>query len=363
MRMRWGALMALAMLAACSRPVAEVPRIDGDRQRAEADLQLRLAAERGLAGLSAPPAMPGSADGITRLQRLHAIGARVLEANAPLCGRRLRHDLGVVPMNRSDSPFAADFLRHFENDPAVVVLADTGPAGPDRPRPGDRLLAVDGEPVPTGRDTLPQVQALLKRAAATGRPVVLSLRRDDAPLELRLTPRLRCDYDVLLDRAGMVNAFADGRSVRFTTGMVDFAGDDELGLIFGHELGHNAMEHMDKREENARAGSTLGAVLDLLTGAEHLGGYWADVARGAYGRDFEAEADYVGAYYAARAGFDVAAAAGVWRRLGAANPRTITMSTSHPTNPARFVALESAAREIDAKRRTGAELRPEIRLR
>lgn len=43
--------------------------------------------------------------------------------------------------------------------------------------------------------------------------------------------------------------------------------------------------------------------------------------------------------------------------------RTITMSASHPTTPARFLALEAATREIDAKRQAGAELRPEIRKR
>jgi hypothetical protein len=368
---RWTALAALAVVAACSRPVAEVPKIDADRQRAEADLQLRLAAERGFGGLHGLPTLGRDGvpdDNIARLRRLHAVGARVLEANAPLCGERTHYDLGLVPMNRSDSAFALDYLRHFPNEDGVVLLADTGPKTAEpkiagRPQPGDRLLAVNGERLPTGRDTLAQVEALLRRTVSSERPVTLSLARGGQPLELRVTPTLRCDYEVGLERAGVVNAFADGRSVRFTTGMMDFATDDELALVFGHELGHNAMGHMDKREENARTGSTLGGMLDLLTGAEHLGGYWGDVARGAYGRDFEAEADYVGIYYAARAGFDIATAAGFWRRLAALNPRTITISTSHPTNPARFLALESAAREIEAKRQAGTELRPEIRKR
>ncbi|WP_448188469.1 M48 family metalloprotease [Azospirillum sp. sgz301742] len=361
---RWAALAALAVAAACSRPVAEVPQIDADHQREETELQMRLATVRGfggLHGLDTGPAKAGD-DDITRLQRLHAVGARVLEANAPLCGGRTRYDLGLVPMNRSDNAFAGDFLRHFPNDESVVVLAvsDTKTGGP---KVGDRLLAVNGERLPTGRDTLAQVEALLRRAVSSERPVTLSLSRGGQPLDLRVTPTLRCDFDVRLERAGVVNAYADGRSVRFTTAMMDFVTDDELALIFGHELGHNAMGHMDKREENARTGSTLGGVLDLLTGAEHLGGYWGDVARGAYGRDFEAEADYVGIYYAARAGFDITAAAGFWRRLAALNPRTITMSTSHPTTPARFLALEAAAREIEVKRSSGADLRPEIRKR
>jgi len=48
---------------------------------------------------------------------------------------------------------------------------------------------------------------------------------------------------------------------------------------------------------------------------------------------FEMEADYVGAYYAARAGYDISGAAEVWRAMSLEDPTSIRMGTDHPTSP------------------------------
>jgi len=362
--MRGLVLAAVLLLTACSRTTTAMPEVDAARTREEAEIQLRLA--MGAAMHSAGPMRhrtPSPGD-LAYFQRLYAIGARVLEANAPLCETRTRWDLGVLIMNRFDVPpaFAEHYLRAYGQGDGMTVVAAAGSDAPDRPQPGDALLAVDGDPVPSGRGGVAMLEARL-RGALGDRPAVLSLTRDGRPLDLTVRPVPRCDYEMRIDRASVVNAYADGRSIRFTTGMMDFSSDDELALIFGHELGHNAMAHLDKREENARAASRVGGLLDFLTGASHLHGYWGETGRGAYSRDFEAEADYVGIYYAARAGYDVTAAMAFWRRLASVDPRTITMSSTHPTSPQRFVALEAAGREIESKRRSGAELRPEFRKR
>ncbi len=81
----------------------------------------------------------------------------------------------------------------------------------------------------------------------------------------------------------------------------------------------------------------------------------------AYSQDFEAEADYVGLYYLARAGFPTEGAADFWRRMAVEYPASIksSHSASHPATAERFLALEQVSREIERKEATGVALTPE----
>jgi predicted Zn-dependent protease len=126
-------------------------------------------------------------------------------------------------------------------------------------------------------------------------------------------------------------------------------------------LAHNVMGHIDKQMGNRMAGLVIGAIISGLTrvdvtrqGAE-LGGL-------AFSQEFEAEADYVGLYYTARAGYGITAAPNFWRRMAVNHPRAIAHGTTHPNTADRFVALEAAAREIDAKRVVGLDLKPEMKM-
>ena len=53
----------------------------------------------------------------------------------------------------------------------------------------------------------------------------------------------------------------------------------------------------------------------------------------------EAEADYVGMYILANAGYEYANASDLWRRMSQKDPDAIWLSTTHPSNPERYVAL------------------------
>lgn len=63
----------------------------------------------------------------------------------------------------------------------------------------------------------------------------------------------------------------------------------------------------------------------------------------------------------ANSGFATADAPKFWRRMAAANPGSIkgTHAASHPSTAYRMVALEEAAKEIEAKRQTAVALIPE----
>lgn len=81
-----------------------------------------------------------------------------------------------------------------------------------------------------------------------------------------------------------------------------------------------------------------------------------------YSVAFEREADYVGAYYAARAGYDLTGAEHGWRDFGLLHPDSIRFAKSHPTTPVRFVQMQKVAAEIADKQRRHLPLEPELRF-
>ena len=77
---------------------------------------------------------------------------------------------------------------------------------------------------------------------------------------------------------------------------------------------------------------------------------------------FEREADYVGAYYAARAGYDLAGAEDLWRALSLENPGQSSHREDHPVTPVRFVQMRKVAAEIADKQRRRLPLIPELNI-
>lgn len=187
----------------------------------------------------------------------------------------------------------------------------------------------------------------------------------------------RCVYDVVLFQAHdageekkehVVNAWADGERIVLTPAMVRFASsDDELAYIVAHEISHNMMGHVSAQRSNAIVGALLGAVVDAAVasqgyntqgGFSNIGG---SAAMRAYSPEFESEADYVGLYVMALAGYDIRKAPDVWRRMSLRDPDAIYMTTTHPTNPARFVAMQKTVAEIEHKKKTHAPLLPDLK--
>ena len=80
----------------------------------------------------------------------------------------------------------------------------------------------------------------------------------------------------------------------------------------------------------------------------------------AYSQDFEREADYVAMYLLARAELDTSRAAMFWRRMAVEHTGSIENDhrSTHPSTPERFVRLDSAHDEIEAKRAAGLPLIP-----
>ncbi len=157
--------------------------------------------------------------------------------------------------------------------------------------------------------------------------------------------------------------------IYITRGMLRFVDNPgEIATVVAHELAHNLMGHRAAKETNMVAGAGVGLVFDILaavagvdTGGDFMR-FGAEAGAGAFSQDFEAEAEYVGVYLMAREGYDVRLAPNLWRRMAVIYLASIQTnhSSTHPSAPERFVALESAVGEIRAKHDAGQPLVPEV---
>lgn len=158
-----------------------------------------------------------------------------------------------------------------------------------------------------------------------------------------------------------VNAWTDGEYIGVTEGMIDYVeNDDELAFIVAHELAHVAMDHIGKRKSNATLAGLGGALIDGLLGCRfcNTGGKLAASGAAAFSVEFETEADYLGAYMAARAGYDPALAGDFFARMVAASSTPTVWGTTHPVNAARELSAALYAEEISVKQIAGEDLQP-----
>ena len=307
MRRAW-----LAMLALMLSPLqawSAAPASDDDSIEAEKNRLLRLGFELFL----------------ERQQRLTRITDAIRLAGAPLCGNRLSPTLGVFALTKLElvKPYQEIAEQEFSVDDRVrVMFVLPGHAGERGGlRVGDVVVAVEGRPVREGHD-------LHSRGAVQiGETMSVLVEREGRSLELTVPAPKGCYHAAYLFPFDVANAYADGARMVVYSGMLTFAAaDDDLALIIGHELAHNVLQHPWSRPT------------------------------------FEGEADYLGAFFAARAGFDVSGAAAFRRRQGIEHPYVLDDSSrTHPSSPERELALEGALREIQLLRAAGEPLEPRRR--
>lgn len=308
-----------------------------------------------------PPQAPGRRDptlaGLRNDdQRVADIAYRIVTANVDLCsdvkpqtGLVLQSALQYSPRARA----AAEQAFQLGDGASIEAVATGSPASAAGLRDGDMLLAVDGRALaasapapqqgaderPATRAPVDDAEAAIDAALAEG-PARLGFRRGAAPFEVILARRLGCAYDAQVLPGPVLNASADGRHVFISAALVDYARtDDMLAVFLGHEFAHDVLHHHQREDEKGLARNVLGELGS--SPASHM------VA--------EKEADYVGLYLMARAGYDISQAPEVFRDI----PDDMSeFSLTHPGNQERAAALAATRDEILAKRQRGEPLIP-----
>jgi predicted Zn-dependent protease len=176
---------------------------------------------------------------------------------------------------------------------------------------------------------------------------------------LKRNPGANCDFRIVVDdRPNMEpNAYQtldeSGRPVlAFTAALIAITqNEDELAFVMSHEASHHIAGHLDRMGQNASAGAaafgriareTAGATPDSIREAEMLG---AQVGARSYSKEFELEADRLGALVAAEAGFDPLHGADFFLRLP--DPGNRFLGT-HPSNGERIATVRAAVAQFEA---------------
>ncbi len=340
---RFVAVLA-ALVAGCAAPTTQRVAVSDAATRAEAERQREIAAQTWV-------------EEQKRLSRLH----RMLATRASgLCGSDLGPSHGAFTMKRPGGEMGDAFSRHYGVSEVLTVLfvLEGSPAERAGLRPRDLVVKVNGVPT-SDAEALRELNDKLAPEA----PIDLELRRDGAPLALRVLPEKACRYPAIVTEEPVINAFADGQRVMIARGMMSFARDDtELALVLAHEMAHNAMKHMDARRQNMGLGLLADIAAAILSRGQ-VGTNFAQIGAMAYSQEFEAEADYVGLYILAAAGLPIEGAPHFWRRMAAAHPASIRSNhaASHPSTAYRMVALEETVKEIRDKQAKGLPLAPNLK--
>ncbi|MGM0423022.1 MAG: M48 family metalloprotease [Pseudomonadota bacterium] len=298
---------------------------------------------------------------------LYRISLPILSSNAEFCGQKTRPATGISAWNIYAVPaeYQQTAQQLYGLGPELIVqnVVPNSPGQKAGLRQGDVLLSINGRPIPHGKNAIKTAQEFLD--AAGYRQLELTYDRAGTKRTSTLTPVPACDYPVLLDNSSAINAYADGQRIVISRGITRFADNDsEIALVVAHELAHNTMEHVQKLKQNTMTGSLGGFAVDALLGAAgvNTGNQFSRIG-GAIGQQrfsipFEQEADYVGMYYLARAGFPTDQVANFWRRMASEGQASIDMRSSHPTSSERFIAIEQTHAEIQGKKKRNQALRP-----
>ena len=308
----------------------------------------------------------------TRLARIDNVAFRIRVANRQFC-QIVAAQIGLRVATVRSLPkkyryFSGEALNIDLTVPSVIAVADRSPAFTAGIKRGDQVLALDGKPVPA-ENAQHWIDAYLKSNGMT--PVTVNLRRGGADMALTVSPVMGCAMPIQVGSKDAARSRSKGAAndrstsdkiVISSAAVASAKTDDQLAIVIGHELAHANLGHVQMRVQNTWLGKLGGAAIDggfLLGGIYTRGAFrrhFGKVGAKAYAVAFEREADYVGAYYAARAGYDVSHAAEIWRAL-----RGTSFASNHPVSPARFIQMREVAKEIAEKKQRHLPLLPELK--
>lgn len=311
------------------------------------------AAESG--GVTDPP--QARLDHLTRQDvRVSRVSWRLALANADLCPvNRLRAGWTLQSASQYGGELRplAEARYGLDGDlPGVLAVPEGSPGAEAGLQAGDLILSVNGRhlqrggPATESYDGLQANIAVLDAALMQG-PAQLQVRRGGVERAVTLRPVLACAYPTQVEVTGTLGGRADGRHIFISDRMAGLAAtDDQLAFVLAHELAHAVLEHRTRPDVTGSRGTANAAIT---------------LRRGLSSRS-EADADRMGLFLAARAGFDPRAAMDFLDAFEAVDtaPRDTRRNAQgvYEAVSLRREALEPVLADIAERRTTGRTLIP-----
>ena len=197
---------------------------------------------------------------------------------------------------------------------------------------------------------LPKHRALKRRIERIVRRIAAVSDKPNLPYEVHI-----------FDRPDIANAFVlpGGKIGVFTglfdreKGLVNKNSDAEIAAVIGHEMSHATLRHITRRITTLQGVGFLGSIAtigiyhgvgpDATYMFRQIFSLGANLYFPSYTRKHEGEADQVGFYYMARAGYDPIAAVTIWKRAAVKKGKKADRTSffaSHPASGVRAKTLE-----------------------
>jgi beta-barrel assembly-enhancing protease len=298
----------------------------------------------------------------TMQDQLYRVAAPILVSNTELCKSNARNLLGFSAKNKYSYSIelaaTAESLVGLGEQLQVTAVLSGGGADKAGVRRGDRLLAVEGTPIPIGLNAERQAASILLPLMKNRSSVKLTVLRNDTEILLTVPLTYACAFGVELGNADHVNAYNDGRRVLITRGMMNFVqSDTELAYILAKEMAHNSLRHASKQQT---AGTVSAIIENLVRIQPDLSGMAGSAGIKAMPQDLDAEADRLALYMLARSGYSIDGAAQFWQRMATRYPAKVPNSYTaiHPSTALRLSTIEKTVAEIKNKQVSRRPLLP-----
>ena len=173
--------------------------------------------------------------------------------------------------------------------------------------------------------------------ACIATPIIQAMDHDNNPEE----------WEIQLFASDQVNAFAlPGKKVGVYEGLLRYAvNQDQVAAVIGHELAHVTARHGNERMSGA-ALSKLGLSLTGLGSSAVANLFLQYGVLLPYGRTQETEADLIGLYYMARAGFDPGESVPLWENMGKGGQNIPQFLSTHPSAANRIKRLAARIPQV-----------------
>ena len=286
---------------------------------------------------------------LRHLDLLNRVAWPIRANNAGLCKEHVKESYGLTLIKRETIPKnnRATWQKVFDSKGRVFVLN-----------------VVEGSPA--WHSGLRRGDTILKDYENKGYRI-LQFRRIKDKREVMIKPLPICEYNIEYRDDDTLNAFTDGKNIYITKGLIQFVDNNtELATVIAHELAHNIEWNCQQRvgsyfpiipttvrtATNKRLLEIIKKIFEkVFIGAvtNEIQDRLFDIHSPNSNKYCESEADYIGLYLLARAGFNTADAVIFWKRLIGKKPKIIEYAKTHPTPEERVTRLVETHREIQQK--------------
>lgn len=299
---------------------------------------------------------------LQRQERIYRIAAPLIIKNAVLCRTQARPLLGFTAKNQYSYPpeLAVAARQSLGLDERLQVMQILDGSGAMRAglKRGDILQTIQDLTIPTGPQAEPEAARMLSPILKNLTEINITVIRQNQPITVNVPLTLACAFAIDVGNTQNVNAYADGRRILLTRGLLDWLSTDEdVAVIIAREIAHNVLQHAKQLQQMA----TLSIVIDnlLLFKPDQVA---ANSSNGIKitPEKMDQDADRLALFMLARAGYDLASFTRVMQKL-AQIPNASQANTYpalHPWTEERQSVIQATMKEIRQKQSAKKALVP-----